>query len=62
MMSLVPARVGSPFEGLVRQGTRRLVLRCLFSAPKGHRKIASGFQPLDPECERGPGAGSSPGY
>ena len=35
-----------------------LMLRCLFSAPKGHRKIARGFQPLDPECERGPGAGS----
>ena len=34
------------------------MLRCLFSAPKGHRKIARGFQPLGPECERGPGAGS----
>ena len=27
-------------------------------APKGHGKIARGFQPLGPECERGPGAGS----
>ena len=35
-----------------------LVLRCLFSAPEGHRKIARGFQPLGPEDERGPGAGS----
>ena len=34
------------------------MLRCLFSAPKGQRKIARGFQPLGPECERGPGAGS----
>ena len=34
------------------------MLRCLFSAPKGHGKIARGFQPLGPECERGPGAGS----
>ena len=36
-----------------------LMLRCVFSAPKGHGKIARGFQPLVPECERGPGAGSS---
>ena len=35
-----------------------LMLRCLFSAPKGHGKIARGFQPLGPNCERGPGAGS----
>ena len=34
------------------------MLRCLFSAPKGHGKIARGFQPLGPECERGPGAES----
>ena len=37
---------------------RVLMLRCLFSAPQGHRKIARGFQPLGPECQRGPGAGS----
>ena len=34
------------------------MLRCLFSAPTGHGKIARGFQPLGPECEREPGAGS----
>ena len=27
-------------------------------APRGHGKIARGFQPLGPECEREPGAGS----
>ena len=37
---------------------RVLMLRYLFSAPKGHRKIARGFQPLGPEREREPGAGS----
>ena len=30
----------------------------LFSAPKGQGKIARGFQPLGPECEHEPGAGS----
>ena len=34
------------------------MLRCLFSAPKGHGKIARGFQPMGPECERESGAGS----
>ena len=37
---------------------RVLKLRCLFPAPRGHGKIARGFQPLGAECERVPGAGS----